>query len=256
MTLLISEEITIIILTFIFGLVFGSFYNVVGIRVPKGESIVAPPSHCTNCGRRLAAWELVPVLSWLFLRGKCRTCKTAVSFVYPLMELATGVFFALAFLQVGLTWELLAGLVGISVFVILSVSDMYYQRIPNVILFPSIALLMIIRIFTHPLGIATYLIGAVVGFGVLLAIAVISKGGMGYGDVKLFFFVGLFTGLAGAILTLFLSSIFGTVIGLSMRGLGKLKPRQPFPFGPSIGLAAILVYLYGSQWLTLYFHFI
>jgi len=176
-----TSRILLSILFFIFGLVFGSFYNVVGIRVPKGESIVAPP--------------------------------------FPLCDL----------------WE-------------------HYQRIPNVILFPSIALLMIIRMFTHPLGIATYLIGAVAGFGVLLAIAVISKGGMGYGDVKLFFFVGLFTGLAGAILTLFLSSIFGTVIGLSMRGMGKLKPRQPFPFGPSIGLAAILVYLYGSQWLTLYFH--
>ena len=238
----------------VLGLIFGSFYNVVGIRVPKGESIVTPPSHCTSCSRRLATWELIPVLSWVILRGRCRTCRALVSFVYPLMELATGLFFALAYLQVGLTWELLAGLIGISVFVILSVSDMYYQRIPNVILFPSIALLVIVRAFTHPLGIFNYLLGAVIGFGVMFAIAVLSKGGMGYGDVKLFFFVGLYTGLAGTILTLFLSSLIGTVIGLTMRGMGKLKPKQPFPFGPSIGLAAILVYLYGEHWLMLYFH--
>ncbi len=238
----------------LFGVVFGSFYNVVGIRVPKGESIVTLPSHCTSCGRRLAAWELIPVLSWLLLRGKCRTCKAPVSFVYPLMEFLTGLFFVLVYLRIGLAWELLAGLIGVSVFVILSVSDIYYQRIPNVILFPSIVLLTVVRVFIHPLGLINYLLGAVIGFGVMLAIAVISKGGMGYGDVKLFFFVGMYTGIARTILTLFLASLIGSAIGLTMRGMGKLQPRQPFPFGPSIGLAAIFIYLYGSYWWMLYFH--
>lgn len=238
----------------IFGFILGSFYNVVGIRVPKGESIVAPPSHCTNCGRRLVFWELIPVLSWLMLRGKCRSCGVSISWVYPLMEMATGIFFALFLWKDGMTWELLAGLIGVSVFVILSVSDIYYQRIPNVILFPSILIMLVVRVFIHPLGIATYVLGAVVGFGVMLAIALISKGGMGYGDVKLFLFVGLFTGLACTILTLFFASLIGMLIGIAMRGMGRLKARQPFPFGPSIGLACALVYLFGGHWLAMYVH--
>ncbi len=239
---------------FFLGLLFGSFYNVVGMRLPKGESIVAPPSRCDNCGRRLPAWELVPVVSWLVLRGKCRSCGARVSVVYPLVEVATGIFFALAFLHVGLHWELLTGLFGVSVLVVLSVADLHYQRIPNKILYPSMVVLVLLRALSHPLGIMTYVEGAVIGFGVMFLIALISRGGMGFGDVKLFFFVGLFVGLAGTLMTLFLSSLIGTLVGLSMRVAGKLKPRQPFPFGPSIGLAAILVYLYGEVWLSLYFH--
>ena len=98
-----SEEIVIAFFVVVFGLVFGSFYNVVGLRVPKKESIVAPPSHCTNCDRRLTALDLIPVLSYVFLGGKCRTCGSKISWIYPLMEFVTGILFVFAYWQFGLS---------------------------------------------------------------------------------------------------------------------------------------------------------
>ena len=236
----------------VFGLVFGSFYNVVGLRVPKNESIAYPPSHCTNCDRRLTALDLVPVFSYLFLRGKCRSCGTPIHWVYPLMEAITAVLFTAVFLKFGFTPELIIGLLFVSMLVIITVSDIAYMLIPDKVLLPFAAVLLVLR-FIVPLDPWwDSLLGAFVGFSVLLLIATLSKGGMGGGDIKLFFVIGLVLGTAGTLLTLFLASFIGAIVGIVILRIRKQGRKTPIPFGPSIALAAVLVYLWGEQWIGWY----
>ncbi len=201
-------------LFFIYGLVFGSFFNVVGLRVPKRESIVRPPSHCTVCNRNLTVKDLVPGFSYVFLKGKCRGCGTKIHWVYPVMELATGLLFAFAYYQLGFTLELVVALLFISLLVIITVSDIAYMLIPDKILLFFLIPLIVLRVFEPLSPWWDSIVGAVVGFGVLFLIAIVSKGGMGGGDIKLFFVIGLVLGWVPTLLTLFLASIIGTVIGV------------------------------------------
>ncbi len=234
------------VLIALYGLIFGSFFNVVGLRVPQGESIMAPPSHCTACQRRLRWYELVPVVSWVVLRGRCRTCRARVSFLYPLIELGTALSVTVFWVRFGWSAEFVVGVFATGVFAVLSAADFAYHRIPDKILLPGIAMLFACRLWFHPLGVWSYIGGAVLGYCLLYLIALVSRGGMGYGDVKLFLFVGLLTGVWGTILTLVAASFIGAVVGLSLRAAGRLAPKQHVAFGPAICLAALAVSLYGE----------
>lgn len=234
------------ILFFIYGIVLGSFFNVVGLRVPKKESIAYPPSHCTRCEKRLGMLDLVPVLSYVFLRGKCRNCHAGISPIYPLMEFVTGLLFAFAYVVLGFGWELVVALVFVSLLVIITVSDIAYMLIPNKILLPFLIVLIFLRMVSPLTPWWSSFIGAVIGFGILYAIAVLSKGGMGGGDIKLFFVIGIVLGPLQTVLTLFFAALTGTVIGLLMIKRTKQSRKTPIPFGPSIAIAAIFVYFYGA----------
>lgn len=240
-------EFVILCLLFIYGLVFGSFFNVVGLRIPKGESIVRPPSHCTVCDRNLTVKDLVPVFSYVFLKGKCRGCGTKIHWVYPVMELATGLLFAFAYYQLGFTFELVVALLFISLLVIITVSDIAYMLIPDKILLFFLIPLIVLRVFEPLSPWWDSIVGAVVGFGVLFLIAIVSKGGMGGGDIKLFFVIGIVLGWVPTLLTLFLASIIGTVIGVISLRRTKQGRKTPIPFGPSIAIAAIIAYFYGES---------
>ena len=242
------------VVAFIFGLVFGSFFNVVGLRVPKKESIVHPPSHCTNCERRLTAIDLLPVLSYVLLRGKCRTCKATVSPIYPFMELLTGILFALAYVHFGITAEFFVALLFISMLVCITVSDIAYMLIPNKILLFFLPLLVVGRIFSPLTPWWDSLLGAVIGFGVLYIVALLSRGGMGGGDIKLFFVLGIVLGTLKTLLTLAFASAIGLVIGIIVLRITKKGRKTPVPFGPSIALAAIILYFYGEHIITWYWH--
>lgn len=172
---------------FLFGIVFGSFFNVVGLRIPKNESIITPPSHCPNCQRRLTAIDLVPVFSYICLRGKCRTCEAKISPIYVVSELATGLLFAFSYIQLGLSIELAIALFFISLLAIIVVSDLKYMIIPDKVLLFFLPLLILGRFVSPIEPWWDAFLGGAVGFGILLLIAVISKGGMGGGDIKLFF---------------------------------------------------------------------
>ncbi len=239
-------EILIVSFIFIYGLVFGSFYNVVGLRVPLKESIIKPPSHCKTCDRNLMAKELVPVFSYIFLKGKCNGCGTKISWIYPVMELLTGLLFALAYWRFGFSIELIVALLFISLLVIITVSDIAYMLIPDKILLFFLAPLIIGRILSPLNPWWDSILGAVVGFGVLFLIAVISKGGMGGGDIKLFFVIGLVLGTIPTLLTLFIASLIGTVIGIITLRVNKQGRKTPIPFGPSIAIAAVIAYFFGS----------
>ncbi|MBU9672896.1 prepilin peptidase [Planococcus sp. CP5-4] len=236
----------------VFGLVFGSFYNVVGLRVPKKQSIAYPPSHCTNCERRLTVLDLVPVFSYLFLKGQCRTCGSKIHWVYPMMEAITAVLFTVVFLKFGLTPELIVGLLFVSLLVIITVSDIAYMLIPDKVLLPFALVLLVLRLIVPLDPWWDSLVGASVGFSVLLLIAILSKGGMGGGDIKLFFVIGLVLGTAGTLLTLFFASFIGAVAGIILLRVRKQGRKTPIPFGPSIALSAVLVYLWGEQFIGWY----
>lgn len=236
----------------IFGLVFGSFYNVVGLRVPKKESIAFPPSHCTSCDRRLTALDLVPVFSYLFLRGRCRSCGEKIHWVYPLMEFITGGLFALSFWQIGFQPELIIAILFMSLLVIITVSDIAYMLIPDKVLLPIGALLLVLRLFIPLDPWWDSLVGAALGFGILMLVAIVSKGGMGGGDIKLFFVIGLVLGVSGTLLTLFFASLIGTVAGIVMLRIKNEGRKTPVPFGPSIALGAVIVYFWGGRLLNWY----
>ncbi|WP_108308244.1 prepilin peptidase [Metalysinibacillus jejuensis] len=242
------------VVVFIFGIVFGSFFNVVGLRVPKKQSIAYPPSHCPSCERQLTAIDLLPVLSYVLLRGKCRTCKAKVSPIYPLMELLTGILFALAYVHFGLTAEFFVALLFISMLVCITVSDIAYMLIPNKILLFFLPLLVVGRIFSPLTPWWDSLLGAVVGFGMLYIVALLSRGGMGGGDIKLFFVIGIVLGTVKTLLTLAFASAIGLVIGIIVLRMTKKGRKTPVPFGPSIALAAIILYFYGEHIITWYWH--
>lgn len=244
--------IVYVVLFFIYGIVFGSFFNVVGLRVPKKESIVSPPSHCTTCDRNLTTLDLIPVFSYLFLKGKCRGCHSKISPIYPFMEFVTGVLFALAYYLVGFSFELVIALLFISMLVIITVSDIAYMLIPNKVLLPFAVTLLIGRFIVPLSPWWDSLLGAVVGFSVLYLIALVSKGGMGGGDIKLFFVIGLVLGVMQTLFTLFLAALIGSIIGLIILKKSGRGRKTPIPFGPSIAIAAVISYFWGADIISWY----
>ncbi|ETP68906.1 prepilin peptidase [Planococcus glaciei CHR43] len=239
----------------IFGLVFGSFYNVVGLRVPKNESIAFPPSHCTKCDRQLTPLDLVPVFSYLFLRGRCRSCGEKIHWVYPLMEAVTAALFAISFWQLGFQPELIVALIFVSLLVIITVSDIAYMLIPDKVLLPVGIVLLALRLFIPLDPWWDALLGAAVGFGILLLIAIVSKGGMGGGDIKLFFVIGLVLGTSGTLLTLFFASLIGAIAGIVQLRILNKDRKTPVPFGPSIAVGAVITYFWGDALLKWYMNF-
>ncbi|KIP22007.1 Leader peptidase pppA [Anoxybacillus ayderensis] len=240
-------------ISFLLGLLLGSFYNVVGLRVPKGESIVAPRSHCPHCKRTLTALELIPVVSYLLQKGKCRACSARISFVYPFVELSTAILFTLAPLFVGWSAEVAVSWTLISLFVIIFVSDVHYMVIPNRVLLFFTPLLLVERLWIAPLTPWwDSLLGSVVGFMILFVIAVVSKGGMGGGDIKLFALIGLALGAKLTVLAFFLSTLVGTIFGLIGMALGRVKRGEPMPFGPAIVVGTLIAYFFGETIIHVY----
>ncbi|WP_042354909.1 prepilin peptidase [Bacillus rubiinfantis] len=242
----------LLILVFLYGITLGSFYNVVGLRVPVNESIVKPRSHCPNCNHTLTASELIPVLSYVLLRGKCRRCKAPISPFYPIVELATGIMFMTAPIIMGWSQELIIAWTLISLMVIIFVSDIHYMIIPDKVLI-AFSVIFFAERFYHPLTPWwDSLIGALIGFTLLLVIAIVSKGGMGGGDIKLFAVIGLVIGMKLVLLSFFLSTLFGAVFGIAGMAIGKVKKGKPMPFGPYIALGTITAYFFGESILRWY----
>lgn len=237
---------------FIFGTVFGSFFNVVGLRVPKKINFTSERSQCPNCNTTLGAYELIPIVSYVMQGGKCRTCQTSVSPIYPIVEMLTGSLFVFSYWKLGFTLELFTAILLISMLMILFVSDMTYMIIPNKVLLFFLPLLMIARIITPLDPWYNSVIGAVVGFALLAVIIIVSKGGMGAGDMKLFGVLGIVLGLGKVLLTFFLAALFGAIVGGVFMMFKKVEKRQAIPFGPFIALAAIISFFYGDRIIQIY----
>lgn len=232
---------------FILGLVFGSFFNVIGLRVPLKKSIISPRSACSNCGHTLHSIELVPVFSYILQKGKCRSCGTHISILYPLIELLTGCLFVFALIQIGFQMELLIALTLISLLVIIVVSDLAYMLIPDGILLFFLSIFIIERFFIPLDSWWNSMIGAVGAFLVLFLIALVSNGGMGGGDIKLFGVLGFVLGWKLILITFMIACFTGTIFGLVLMKAGSIHKRNPIPFGPFIGLGGLVSYFYGNE---------
>ncbi|TCT19627.1 leader peptidase (prepilin peptidase)/N-methyltransferase [Melghiribacillus thermohalophilus] len=241
---------------FILGLVLGSFFNVVGIRIPRNQSIVSPPSACLNCGRRLTPGDLIPVLSYIWLKGKCRDCNAGISPLYPVMELLTAFLFVVAFDQIGFQWELLVAFTLISLLAIVTVSDLNYMIIPDRVLVFFSVLFVVERVLIPLSPWYDSLLGAATGFLLLLAIAIVSKGGMGGGDIKLYAVIGYVLGLKGVLLSFFLAALIGSVAGLAGIIAGRINRQKPIPFAPFIATGSILAYFYSEPFYQWYLDFV
>ncbi|MBM4762444.1 A24 family peptidase [Bacillus sp. B15-48] len=242
----------IYILLFLYGITLGSFYNVVGLRVPVGQSIVSPGSHCPSCGHKLGAVELIPVLSYFIQKGKCRGCQSRISPLYPGIEFLTGVLFATAPLVVGWNGELLIALTLISLFVIIFASDLAYMIIPDKVLLVFAAIFFVERLFIPLTPWWDSLLGAAIGFLLLLFIAVISKGGMGGGDIKLFAVIGFVVGTKTFFLAFFCATLLGAFFGVIGIAFGFVKKGKPIPFGPFIAVGTLIAYYFGDEMVTMY----
>lgn len=237
------------------GLVFGSFFNVVGLRVPLRKSVVRPPSQCSNCRTRLVAKDLVPVFSYLWTRGKCRYCQTSLSWVYPLGEALTGLLFLWVYVQKGLTGEGVIGLVLVSLSVIITVSDLKYMLIPNKILLFFLPLLIGLVLWMPIQSRWNHLLGAVVGGTIILLIALLTRG-MGMGDVKLFFIYGWVLGFPHVLLAFIIACALGSIVGGVLIALRIIERKQPVPFGPWLAAGTLITYGYGTQIISGYFSLI
>ncbi|MCD7032912.1 prepilin peptidase [Metabacillus sp. GX 13764] len=239
---------------FILGAALGSFFNVVGLRVPQNQSIVSPGSSCPVCGHRIKPLELVPIFSYIVQKGKCKSCKTSISPIYPVMELITAILFTTSPLMAGWSKELAIAWTLISLCMIVSVSDLAYMIIPDKVLLFFLPLVLIERLFFIPLD-PWYdaLIGLFAGAFIPFVIILISRGGMGGGDMKLLAVLGVLLGWKLVLLAFFLATVIGTLAGVFGMLLGKVKRGKPFPFGPFLVIGALLAYFFGSsliQWYT------
>ncbi|WP_042195597.1 prepilin peptidase [Paenibacillus camerounensis] len=244
MTIVIAGYITLV------GLILGSFYNVVALRVPAGESLVRPPSHCTSCGTRLTARDLLPVASYLLSWGRCRHCGAKVSPLYMLGEMATGLLFLWVYLQYGLSGQGITGFVLVSLAVIVTVADLKYMLIPNKVLLFFLPLLLVLVILFPEGPLWSQLLGGSAGGLIILLLALL--GGMGMGDVKLFALLGWVIGFPNVILAFLIACTLGSLAGGTLILLGKVKRRQPIPFGPWLAAGSLIAFSYGSQLISGY----
>lgn len=238
-------ELYYLLMFFLIGTIFGSFYNVVGSRIPKGESIMAPGSHCEYCNHSLAWYELIPIFSFLFLKGKCKNCGKKLSLFYPFTELATGLLFLVSYHSFGFHLELIISLTLVSAFIVILVSDLNYLLIPDrFIVIPSV-IIFVITILEK--GILASLIQ--VGYGILgfsfmyfvmlLGNKLFGKESLGGADIKLMFLVGLVLDPMLSIVVVFLASFIALPVSLFL--LIKNK-EHVIPYGPFLMIGLLIVY--------------
>jgi leader peptidase (prepilin peptidase)/N-methyltransferase len=198
--------------------------------------------------------ELIPVISYLIQKGKCSNCKVGISPIYPCIELITGLLFALAPLIIGWTSELFIAWTLISLLVIIVVSDIAYMLIPDKVLLFFAVIYFVLRFYLPLNPWWDSLLGCALGFSLLLLIAIISRGGMGGGDIKLFALIGFIVGTKVMLLAFFLSCMYGAVFGIFAIIFKRLKRKQVIPFGPFIAIGTLSAYFFGDQIINLYFN--
>lgn len=231
---------------FPFGLVIGSFLNVVIHRVPRKESVAWPASHCPDCGSELKKRDNVPLLSYLALRGRCRACGVRISFRYPLVELGTGALFSAAAFRFGPSLDLLPALILVCVLAALCGTDLEYRLLPNVIVLPALIAGLLSSVSLDPQAWWTYPAAALGVGGFLLALALLYPGGMGLGDVKMGAMLGAFLGFYAA-LAVFLGALAGAVVGGALMVLRRAGRRTWLPFGSFMALGGLAVLFFGPE---------
>lgn len=237
-----------LIIFFIFGSVMGSFYHVLATRLSNGLSIISPRSHCEKCKHELKWYELIPILSYIFLGGKCSKCKEKLPISYLLMEICTGILFSVCYHKFGFSLELLTSLIFVSSLIIVIISDIEYMIILDEVLLFAIAGIIIVDIIN--IGLYETTLCILSGIGAFLSILVIKKMGdvifkqesLGGGDIKLMFLVGLVIGFPMSICNIFFATFIAFPIALILL---ITKKDNIIPFGPFLSMSAIILYIWG-----------
>ncbi|MBI2918423.1 MAG: prepilin peptidase [Chloroflexi bacterium] len=248
------------VLAFFLGASIGSFINVVADRLPRGESLVQPPSHCPACGRRLTVLELVPVFSYMALRGRCHQCHSTIPLRVLAVELIMGLLAIYVWLTSAVSAESLLVFSYASLFLLLAAIDLEYGIIPDMLVYPGLALGLLLTPWWRELGLEREflnstgrlsvmlgsLAGAVLGAGAFAVVILLRPGSMGWGDVKMAGLIGLVSGVPGTVVALLASLFSGGVAGAVLLVMGHRRVGQTMPFGPFLALGALLALLWGG----------
>jgi leader peptidase (prepilin peptidase)/N-methyltransferase len=253
------------IVFFLFGLIVGSFLNVCIYRIPRGLSITKPSSRCPSCNTPIRPWDNIPILSYILLGGRCRSCKAKISFRYPLVESLNAVFYAAFLWKFGLGWHTLVYFVFSSSLIVITFIDLDFQVIPDWITLPGIPIGLLAGSFLLPdpflrsslLGIKKSLLGAFTGFGLFFLVALggsalFKKEAMGGGDVKMMAMLGTLTGWKGVLSTTFFGSLTGSIVGIFLMLLKGKKKETKIPFGPFLAFGAVVTLFFGQEILSWY----
>ncbi len=262
------------IIFFILGLLVGSFLNVCIYRLPRTLSIVSPPSACPSCNAPVRPWDNIPLVSYILLGGKCRKCREPISFRYPFVELLNGVLYWSVVTSFGPGWHVPLVCMLVSALVVITFIDLDFQIIPDSITLPGIVIGLLSASFLLPdpfavhrlaftlqppapglsiVGFMNSLAGLLLGGGLFYLIALLSRGGMGGGDIKMMAMVGAFLGWKAILLTTFIGSLSGSLVGIFLmvaKGKGR---KSKIPFGPFLALGALATLFFGNVILEWYF---
>ncbi|MBI4685083.1 MAG: prepilin peptidase [Nitrospirae bacterium] len=254
------QDSVLYIIVFIFGLIVGSFLNVCIFRIPRGKSIIMPSSHCPSCNTPINIYDNIPILSYIILGRRCRTCGAKISARYPAVEAANALFYIALIWRFGIGWHTFFYFMFASALIVITFIDIDFQIIPDTITLPGIVLGLAAGAFVFPdpflrwslLGYKGSVIGAVTGFLSFYAVAVLSRGGMGGGDIKMMTMVGAIMGWKSVLLTTFLGSFLGSIWGISLmifKGKGR---KTKIPFGPFLAAGTMITLFSGQEILHWY----
>jgi len=231
----------------LFGLAIGSFLNVVIARVPAGRSLVRPGSACPGCSAPLTWYDNIPVLSFLMLRGRCRACGMHISWRYPVVETITAAVLVVAYVAFGPSADFLVACVLLPALVALTAIDLDHQMIPDAITLPGILIGLVINLASRRISWLDSVVGILLGGGLFLVIILVSRGGMGGGDLKLGAMLGAFLGWKVLIVALFVAIVLGGAIGAVLLATGRRGRKDPIPFGPFLAAGGAMALFWGKQ---------
>jgi leader peptidase (prepilin peptidase) / N-methyltransferase len=249
------------IFMFIFGLCIGSFLNVCIYRLPISKSIVKPRSMCSNCGTLIAAYDNIPILSYLWLKGRCRHCRIKISPRYPMVELIAGLFALGTYLKFGLTVEALIYYLFFAALMVVTFIDLDHRIIPDIITLPGIPICFMAGFALPAITFIDALLGILIGGGSLFLVAwayslITKKEGMGGGDIKLLAMMGAIVGWKGVLFTIFVASLAGTLAGLAVMLQSRKGLKLAVPFGPFLSIGSITYIFFGAPLIAWYFNFL
>ncbi|MEY8415268.1 prepilin peptidase [Tissierella praeacuta] len=246
-----------IILISLYGLLIGSFLNVCIYRIPKEESIVFPSSHCPNCDTNLKWYDLVPVFSFIVQRGKCRYCGGKISPQYPIIELLNSIIYLIIYIKFGFALEFFFYAIIFSLLIVITVIDLQHMIIPDILVVLILGITIIYKIFSYILyskspELLNSIGGLVLSGALFILIIIVSKGGMGGGDVTLIGALGFILGIKKIFLTIFLSFLLGAIISVFLLIMKVKERKDPIPFGPFIILGFFIVVFWGEKLISWY----
>lgn len=245
------------ILIFLYGLIIGSFLNVCIYRIPREESIAFPSSHCPTCSTSLKWYDNIPLFSYLSIKGKCRYCGSKISIQYPAIEILNAIIFIILFYYFHFSLDFVFYALVSSVLVVITFIDLKEMIIPDVLVLIILILSVLYKtlnyfLYNIPFNTIGSILGLLIAGGIFLLIIVLSKGGMGGGDMTLIAALGFILGVKYILLTIFISFLLGAVMSIGLLVTKVKTKKDPIPFGPFIILAFFIVVLYGEQLINIY----